>query len=591
MSPAAPVPDYRQVFHAAPAPLLLLTPSLTIVAANQAWLESTATTPEATAGRDLFEVFPGSPAGRSPDGPVALRKSLERVRDTGRPDSIPLQRYDLPMPDGSYAERFWSCRTVPILDGDDVVLLLHRADDMTDYVRYRDDGRPGTDGPPDADRVQRAEADLFARTQELEQANAELLASSERERRTASTLAGLATTVSALSAAESRADLLRLMFRHGLRALGADLLAVALLEPGGGHLAVVDTHGSPAPEPVQQLSVHSPLPMAAAAAGRPLFEEDADRGEAAGPALPGLRAWAALPLRIGTRPLGSVTVGWEHPHPFADDDVRVLEAFAAQCSQAMNRVARRETERRQASATRSLAETLQRSLLTDPPQPEHLDIAVRYRPAAREAQIGGDWYDAFVSPAGDTTVVIGDVTGHDWTAAAIAGQLRNMLRGIASALDHRDPERVLGALDRALRETGTATLASAVVARIEEAPDRGHLLRWSNAGHPAPLLLAPDGTASLLERPADLLLGVAPETRRRQHDLPLTPGATVVLYTDGLVERRDAGLDVGLDRLLAAAPGLTDLPVDEVCDELLLRLAPDLTDDIALLAVRVRDDG
>jgi serine phosphatase RsbU (regulator of sigma subunit) len=166
-----------------------------------------------------------------------------------------------------------------------------------------------------------------------------------------------------------------------------------------------------------------------------------------------------------------------------------------------------------------------------------------------------------------------------------------MLRGIASALDHRDPERVLGALDRALRETGTATLASAVVARIEEAPDRGHVLRWSNAGHPAPLLLAPDGTASLLERPADLLLGVAPETRRRQHDLPLTPGATVVLYTDGLVERRDAGLDVGLDRLLAAAPGLADLPVDEVCDELLLRLAPDLTDDIALLAVRVRDDG
>ena len=81
----------------------------------------------------------------------------------------------------------------------------------------------------------------------------------------------------------------------------------------------------------------------------------------------------------------------------------MLEAFAAQCSQAMNRVARWETERRRASATRSLAETLQRSLLTDPPQPEHLDIAVRYRPAAREAQIGGDWYDAFVSPAGDTT--------------------------------------------------------------------------------------------------------------------------------------------------------------------------------------------
>jgi serine phosphatase RsbU (regulator of sigma subunit) len=468
------------------------------------------------------------------------------------------------MPDGSYAERFWSCRTVPILDdGDDVVLLLHRADDVTDQVRYRDD---------------------------LERANTDLLAANERERRTASTLAGLATTVSALSAAESRTDLLRLMFRHGLRALEADVLAVALLEPGGGHLAVVDTHGSPGPEPVRRLPVSSPLPMAAAVGGRPLFEEDAGRDGAVEPALPGLQAWAALPLRVGTRPLGSLTVGWELPRTFSDDDVRVLEAFAAQCSQAVDRVARRETERRQASATRSLAETLQRSLLTDPPQPGHLDIAVRYRPAAREAQIGGDWYDAFVSPAGDTSLVIGDVTGHDWTAAAIAGQLRNMLRGIASALDQRAPERVLGALDRALGETGTATLASAVLARIEEAPDRRHVLRWSNAGHLPPLLLAPDGAARLLERPADLLLGVAPERVRRQHSVPLVPGATVVLYTDGLVERRDASLDVGLDRLLAAAPGLAGLPVDQLCDELLLRLAPDLTDDIALLAVRVRDD-
>ena len=206
MSPAAPVPDYRQVFDAAPAPLLLLTPRLTIVAANQAWLESTATTPEATAGRGPVRGLPRA-APRPLPGRAGRAAGVPRARPghPAVPDSIPLQRYDLPMPDGSYAERFWSCRTVPILDGDDVVLLLHRADDITDYVRYRDDGRPGTGGgPPGADRVQRAEADLFARTQELEQANAELLASSERERRTASTLAGLATTVSALSAAESR---------------------------------------------------------------------------------------------------------------------------------------------------------------------------------------------------------------------------------------------------------------------------------------------------------------------------------------------------------------------------------------------------
>ena len=589
-------PDYRHVFHEVPAPLVLLTPDLTVVDVNRAHLETTATTAEASIGRSVLGASPAGPDDPHPDGPAGLRQSLERARDTGRPDTVLLQRNGIRMADGSYAERFWSYRTVPILDAhDDVVLLVHRADDITDYVRSRvDAGSDELGGQQWAERVHRAEADLFSRTQELEQANAELLASSERERDAAQSLAGLATTVSALSAAESRAELLRQMFRHGRRALRADVLAVALLEPGGGHLAVVDTRHGEGTEPARRLSIHSPAPMAAAAAGRPVFQEDAANSGATAP-LEGLAAWAALPLRIGGRPLGSLTVGWERRHVFEDNDVRVLEAFAAQCSQAVNRVARRETERRQAHATRSLAETLQRSLLTDPPRPEHLDIAVRYRPAAREVQIGGDWYDAFLSPAGDTTLVVGDVTGHDWTAAAVAGQLRNMLRGVSSALEHQYPEQVLSGLDRALRETGTGMLATALVAHVEEppaaAPDRYRVLRWSNAGHPPPLLIAPDGRATLLERPVDLLLGVDPDTRRHGHAVALRPGDTVVLYTDGLVERRDASLDEGLGRLLAAAPDLARRPVDDLCDELLDRLDPDLTDDIALLAVRVRDDG
>jgi serine phosphatase RsbU (regulator of sigma subunit) len=593
-SPDLPEPDYRRVFHLAPAPLVLLTPDLAVVDANRAYLESLATTLEELIGRPVSDL--PNPDDPRADGPAGLRRSLERARNTRRPDTVLLQRNDVRMPDGTHAERFWSYRSVPILDTHgDVALLLHRADDITDYVRYRIDAASDVVGGEQwAERVHQAEADLFSRTQELEQANAELLALSERQRHTAQSLAGLATTVSALSAADSRAELLRQMFRHGRSALQADVLAVALLEPGGGHLAVVDTRREGGAEPVRRLSIHSPVPMAAAAAGRPVFQEDAADSGATAP-LEGLAAWAALPLRIGGRPLGSLTVGWERRHVFEDNDVRVLEAFAAQCSQAVNRVARRETERRQANATRSLAETLQRSLLTDPPRPEHLDIAVRYRPAAREVQIGGDWYDAFLSPAGDTTLVVGDVTGHDWTAAAVAGQLRNMLRGVSSALEHRYPEQVLSGLDRALRETGIGMLATALVAHVEEppatAPDRFRVLRWSNAGHPPPLLIAPDGRANLLERPVNLLLGVDPDAPRQHHAVALRPGTTVVLYTDGLVERRDASLDEGLGRLLAAAPGLAGRPVDEVCDELLDRLDPDLTDDIALLAVRVRDDG
>ncbi len=129
--------------------------------------------------------------------------------------------------------------------------------------------------------------------------------------------------------------------------------------------------------------------------------------------------------------------------------MRVLEAYAAQCAQAVDRVVRLEAERRRASETRSLAETLQRSMLTDPPEAGSLRIAVRYRPAAREAQVGGDWYDAFLSPDGATTLVVGDVTGHDQVAAAVMGQLRNVLRGVVHALD-APPARALSALDRAL---------------------------------------------------------------------------------------------------------------------------------------------
>jgi serine phosphatase RsbU (regulator of sigma subunit) len=407
-------------------------------------------------------------------------------------------------------------------------------------------------------------------------------------------LAGLATTVSALAGAETRADLLRELFGHGRAALRADLLAVALLEAGGTQLAVVDTRG-PADREPRRMPLRSPVPMAVAAGGRAVFETGVRAGTPAAP-FPGLRSWAALPLRAARRPLGSVLVGWNTVQDLPEDDVRVLEAFAAQCSQAVARVARLEAERRRAHATRGLAETLQRSLLSEPPRRPQLEIAVRYRPAAREAEVGGDWYDAFVTAPGETTLVVGDVTGHDWTAAAVAGQLRSMLRGIAFALEGRPLGAVLASLDRAVRDTGMATLATAVLARVVEAPAgcpaRPGQLRWSNAGHPPPLLVEPTGGAHLLDRPSDLLLGVAPDVARHDHVVDLCPGATVLLYTDGLVERRDATLDDGLSRLLAAAGDLAARPVDELCDEIIARLHPELTDDIALLALRVHDpDG
>ena len=585
-----PVPDYARVFDVAPAPFLLLTPDLVIVHANRARLDATATELRENVGRHLFDVFPLNPDDPAADGVRNLAASLAQARDSRRPVTMAIQRYDIPMPDGTFQERFWSPQNVPVLDEDgEVVLLLHRSDDITDYVRDRDEARQ--EAARGQDRVARVESDLFARTRELERLNADLRDSIARERHTARSLAGLARTVSALAAAETTSELLHRLFEEGRSALGTDAAAVALTTPDGHGLTLTEARGSRLL--TADLPADSPLPMAVAAAtGRPVLIGDAGPAGRHDPEVARLaaglqvRSWAALPLRAGGRLLGSWTVGWAGPRTFEGDDLRVLEAYAAQCAQAVDRVTRLEAERRRASATRGLAETLQRSLLTDPPQRPGLQVAARYRPAAQEARVGGDWYDAFPSATGGTTVVIGDVTGHDWTSAAVMGQLRNMLRGIAHAVD-APPAPVLSALDQAMHGTGMTTLATVVLARVDVDPAGSGVLRWSNAGHPPPLVLRADGSAELLERPQNLLLGVDPGAQRSDHALPLGPGDTVVLYTDGLVERRDATIDDGLQLLVDAATALAGRPVEELCDELLAAIAPDQSDDVALLVLRV----
>ncbi len=205
-----PAPDFARVFDEAPAPFLLLTPDLVIVHANRARLEATATTLEDTVGRHLFDVFPLNPDDPGADGVRNLADSLGRALDTRRPVTMAIQKYDMPLPDGTWVERFWSPWNGPILDDEGrVVLLLHRSDDITDYVRDRDEAR--LEAARGQRRVEQVQADLFERTRELERLNADLRESSERERRTASSLAGLAATISALAAAETTAELLELL--------------------------------------------------------------------------------------------------------------------------------------------------------------------------------------------------------------------------------------------------------------------------------------------------------------------------------------------------------------------------------------------
>ncbi|HST97727.1 MAG TPA: GAF domain-containing SpoIIE family protein phosphatase, partial [Geodermatophilus sp.] len=188
----------------------------------------------------------------------------------------------------------------------------------------------------------------------------------------------------------------------------------------------------------------------------------------------------------------------------------------------------------------AVAETLQRSLLTPPPQPDDLEIAVRYLPASSTLHVGGDWYDAFQQPDGATLLVIGDVVGHNVDAAAAMGQIRSMLRGIAYDRQEQ-PARILARVDAAVTGLHVGTLATALIARLEQTPEQRRegirTMRWSSAGHLPPIVRHADGVVELLTTPPEALLGAESPQLRSDHVATLLPGDTVVFYTDGLVEQ------------------------------------------------------
>lgn len=297
-------------------------------------------------------------------------------------------------------------------------------------------------------------------------------------------------------------------------------------------------------------------------------------------------ACCVLPLTAHGTTLGALSLFWgqQRGAPGAEDLATAREV-ASRAGTALENARLYERQRQ-------LAEELQRSLLTAPPEPDHVEVAVRYLPAGVAAQVGGDWYDAFVQPDGATVVVIGDVVGHDTAAAAAMGQLRGLLRGIAYTTG-AGPAEVLERLDAAIPGLLISTTATAAVLRLEQgAQERAEgttALRWSSAGHPPPLVLHPDGSVVALEvDEPDLLLGIDPSVVRQEGVELVERGSTVLLCTDGLVERRGQSIDVGLDRLRRLLAERGHLPLQDLCDQLLSELvSTQPEDDVALVAVRL----
>jgi PAS domain S-box-containing protein len=241
---------------------------------------------------------------------------------------------------------------------------------------------------------------------------------------------------------------------------------------------------------------------------------------------------------------------------------------------------------RQAHAReREVALALQEALLPAPRPVGHRQTAVRYRPATGALNVCGDWYELVDLTDDRAAVAVGDVVGHGLGAACVMGQLRSALSAAVRAAD--GPARALDVLGLYARSVPGAESTTAVQTVIDTS---AHTITYSSAGHPPPVLMAPDGTVTFLDRATDPPLGARPEpVPRPQAGTGFDDGATLVLYTDGLIERRGEDIYTGLDRLAAALTRNARLDPERLADILLRELSPrnGPTDDTALVIVRL----
>jgi sigma-B regulation protein RsbU (phosphoserine phosphatase) len=285
----------------------------------------------------------------------------------------------------------------------------------------------------------------------------------------------------------------------------------------------------------------------------------------------GVRSLLGVPVVAQGEFVGVLHVGTLTTRLFTAEDVRLLELVADRVALA--------NQARASARDQAAALALQLSLIpTRLPEVPGLEMAARYVPG-HASGVGGDWYDVFALPSGWLGVVMGDVSGHGLQSAVVMGRVRSALRAYALVCD--DPAEVLTLLDRKVLHFEAGSMTTGLYAMIS--PD-GTTIRASLAGHPRPILVAPNQPKTMLPAHIDPPLGTALRQRRRSITVDFPPGAVLVSYTDGLIERRGEILDTGLARLIAAVPLA---PVETVCTTIMTNLDTEHpADDIALLAIR-----
>ena len=409
----------------------------------------------------------------------------------------------------------------------------------------------------------------------------ELVQAREREREALRRVERLHRLSAALAAAVDTREMAAAAVAALAEDLGADDVALALVDPQTRQLEVAGRRRAAGSG--EELSAEASraleeimgegrvLLWSAGAAACPVPWDD------------GVQALGVLPLAARGEPIGALLLTFGAPREFDEEHLAFMEACAGQCSQALERA-------RLYDYQRTIAHALQQSLLAgDPPRDRRFAVASCYLPSVSSLDVGGDWHDTFAAADDTIGVVVGDVVGHGIEAATAMGQLRSAARALGGA--GFGPAEVLERLDRFVDQLPRGRFATVAYAELELHSGR---LRYSSAGHPPPLLLQPGEPGRLLwdgrSIPLGARLGPRPDA---VGEVSLQPGARLVLYTDGLIERRGKSLDEMLATLVAEAEAHRDLPVDALHGELVRACVGDgrRDDDVCVLCLQYAGDG
>jgi GAF domain-containing protein len=296
------------------------------------------------------------------------------------------------------------------------------------------------------------------------------------------------------------------------------------------------------------------------------------------PGHPTVRSYLAVPVVSHSgEVIGGMLFGHDRAGVFNHRAERIAVGVAGHAALAVDSARLYEAEHR-------LAVNLQRSLLPhDVPTLDGLDVAVRYLPVSAGLDIGGDWYDVTLLPDGRSALSVGDAMGHDLAAASAMTRVRNIIR--VYAVDGYDPAEVLERTDSVLTQVGYLHMTTALHAQYDPA---GSTVTMATAGHLLPIIREADGATRWLHDlvPIGAPLGIGSSARHTLAGIKLNPGATLVMCTDGLVERRRVSLPESMSLLADTVARGGDLTADQLCEHLISELAGDTEDDVALLVVR-----